>query len=118
MFDVQHDGDVAILTLTQPLEGFHRVVARRQIDELLDAGTNRLVLDLSGVRIIDSSGVGSLVAAHHRARAAGGGVCLCRVTPKVQRTFDVMLLHQILPIRDTPEEAVAHVRGLSAPPDD
>jgi len=112
MFDVHHDGDVAILTLTQPLEGFHRLVARRQIDELLDTGTVRLVLDLSGIRIIDSSGVGSLVAAHHRAHAAGGGICLCRVPPKVRRTFDVMLLHQILPIRDTRHEAVAHVREL------
>jgi anti-anti-sigma factor len=118
MFDVHHDGDVAILAVTQPLEGFRRLVARRQIDELLDAGTVRLVLDLSGVRIIDSSGVGSLVAAHHRARAAGGAVCLCRVTPKVRRTFDVMLLHQILPIRDTREEAVTHVRELSEPAGD
>ncbi len=115
MFDVHHDGDVAILTVTQPLEGFQRLVARRQIDELLDTGTVRLVLDLSGVRMIDSSGVGSLVAAHHRARAAGGAVCLCRVPPKVRRTFDVMLLHQILPIRDTRHEAIAHLRGLGGP---
>ena len=106
---------MAILAVTQPLEGFRRTVARRQIDELLDGGTVKLVLDLSGVRIIDSSGVGSLVAAHHRARAAGGAVCLCRVTPKVKRTFDVMLLHQILPIRDSREEAIVHLRELTGP---
>ena len=110
MLEVEHDGDIVILTPTQALDGFERLVARRRIDELLEAGSTRLVLDLSRLRSLNSSGIGSLVAARHRADAAGGAVYLCCVNDTIRVALEVMLLHQILPICATRAEAVARAR--------
>ena len=110
MYDIEHHDDVAVLTPTASLEGLERLVARRQLDDVFAAGTTRLVFDLSRMRQLHSSGVGSLVAAHHRARAAGGAICLCGLTESLQRTLDLMLIHQILPICADRKDAITRVR--------
>lgn len=110
MLEVEHDGDIAILTPTEALDGFERLVARRRIDELLEAGSSRLVFDLSRLHSLNSSGIGSLVAARHRAEAAGGAVYLCCVNDTIRTALELMLLHQILPICATRAEAATRAR--------
>ncbi len=109
MYDIQRRGAVTVLTLTSRLEGLGRLVARRQLDELLAEGANRLVLDLSHIRFLDSSGIGSIVAAFHRTRAAGGDLCLCSVSPTVRKVLEMTMLNQIVPVLDDLEAAIAHL---------
>lgn len=106
MYDIDHRGPVTVLTLTSKLEGLNRLVARRQLDELLAEGSSRLVLDLTHVRFLDSSGLGSVVVAFHRARAAGGDLCLCGVNQTIRQVLEMTLLHQIVPVFDSLESAV------------
>lgn len=106
MYDIDRRGPVTVLTLTSNLEGLNRLVARRQLDELLAEGANRLVLDLTHLRFLDSSGLGSVVVAFHRARAAGGDLCLCGVSQIVRQVLEMTLLHQIVPVFDSLDSAV------------
>jgi anti-sigma B factor antagonist len=106
MYDIDHRWPVTILTVTSKLEGLNRLVARRQLDELLAEGSNRLVLDLTHLRFLDSSGLGSVVVAFHRARAAGGDLCLCGVNQTIRQVLEMTLLHQIVPVFESVEAAV------------
>ena len=49
---------------------------RRHLDEVVAAGSSRVVVDLGEVTFVDSSGLGALVAGLKRARQAGGGRAL------------------------------------------
>ena len=70
---------------------------RRFLMAAINGGNVRLAVDMSGVTFIDASGIGVLVAAANRARAAGGGLSLLAPSRQVQRLLDILYLDAILP---------------------
>lgn len=80
---------------------------RVHLDELLLLGQVRLVLDLSAVTFIDSSGLGTLVGAHKKARVFRGSLALVGVPPTVRRVLGLTALDRVLPMFDTVEDATA-----------
>lgn len=52
-------------------------------------GLKELVIDLSGVAFIDSSGTGALVHAHNLADEAGVEIVLLGMQPQVLRIFEI-----------------------------
>jgi anti-sigma B factor antagonist len=86
-------------------------------DHLLTAlaqGEHDLVVDLAGVSFLDSSGLGVLVTAHKRARAAGGLLRLASCQPAIATIFQITALDRAFAIYPTVAEALAAPR--SAPP--
>ncbi|MEU9242280.1 STAS domain-containing protein [Streptomyces sp. NPDC048385] len=67
----------------------------------------RVVVDLSGVTFMDSSGVNALVAAHHATRAARGWLRLAGAHGAVLRTMRLVGLESVTPCHPTVEEALA-----------
>ena len=67
----------------------------------------RIIIDLSGVTFLDSTGVGVLVGALKRAREAGGALQFCNAQTRVNRIFEITGLIGALPLFKTREEALA-----------
>jgi len=65
-----------------------------------------LIVDLSSVREVDSSGLGALVAVLKWVRRFGGSMRICAVQPGVREVVELTMLHRILPLHDTVEEAM------------
>ncbi len=80
-------------------------VARRVLLEAVDRGGGVLV-DLSGVGYLDSSGVASLVEAFQRSRKRGTGFGLVCVNETAQRVLRLARLDRIFEIYGTLEEAL------------
>ncbi len=64
-----------------------------------------LLVDLSGVTTLDSSGVSWLLQCQRKFRAAGGAFVLHSLSPFVQQLFDVLKMRLVLSIAD--DEAAA-----------
>lgn len=77
-----------------------------QLESLTASGRHHVVVDLSGVELLDSSGVGVLIAGLERARAEGGELRVACVSPTIRRVFDVTGLTGYLPVDDAVEDAV------------
>jgi anti-sigma B factor antagonist len=65
---------------------------RPVLDRLLDDGRRDITVDLSDLRLIDSSGVGALVGLYKRVRAAGGAVRFVGVTAQPLVIFKMLRL--------------------------
>jgi anti-sigma B factor antagonist len=63
-----------------------------------------LVVDLSGVGFMDSSGVGCLVAIRREARRSGVELSLVCPEGPVRRVLALMKLDQVLALRSDPDE--------------
>jgi anti-sigma B factor antagonist len=64
-------------------------------------GLGRLVVDLSDLIYLDSTGLSVFVTAHKRARASGIEFCLANPNSSVRRLFKVTALDQVFEIVDS-----------------
>jgi anti-anti-sigma factor len=72
---------------------------------------NRVLVDLSEVTLIDSSGIGILVTAHRQAEAAGAVFALGGCVGPVGRVFEMTRTNKLLRIYATVDEALVVLRG-------
>ena len=84
--EADHDGARA-LTVIGELDIATAPRFRRVVGDLMAAGVRHVEVDLSGTELIDSSGLGALLWAEHRLRAAGGSLELFGAAGPVARTF-------------------------------
>ena len=80
---IRNAGPATILDLDGPLKlGKAEEAFRNQIQQLVDAGTKHIAVNLAGVSDLDSSGIGALVRAFTTLKRAGGR-CTCGESKRV-----------------------------------
>lgn len=67
---------------------------RKQLIEMVDKGVKQLELDLSDVEMVDSVGLGVIIAAHNSLNASGGKLTVTNVSEDIYRLFKTMRLNQ------------------------
>jgi anti-sigma B factor antagonist len=77
----------------------------------LEGGRARIVLDLSGVTFIDSTGLSVLLNALRRTTRAGGRMALVCTNPTVLRLFEITRLDSTFDIHAGVEPALAAVQA-------
>ncbi len=78
---------------------------RQRLSEVQDGKPARLIIDLSEVPYMDSSGVATLVEAMQIARRTGGKLILCGLQDKVRSIFEIARLDMVFVIVDTLDDA-------------
>ena len=104
--DSEHEG-WAVVSASGEVDVASAPALRTRLDELLEAGAARMVIDLEDVDFIDSTGLGVLVGALRRARAANGDVRLVCTNPRILKVFEATGLHEVFTIGATFDETVA-----------
>lgn len=105
--DVSQRGLVQVLRLSGQLIAGSTLELRTAVDQALNSGSSRLVINLARVSSFDSSGLGELVSSYQRVRNQGGQVVLCELS---QRELDVLTITQLITVFDvyeTESQAIA-----------
>ena len=79
---------------------------KEQMLQLFDEGKCNLIIDLTTVRFVDSSGLGALVSGFKNASARDGNLKLCCLQPQVRSMFELTRLHRVFEIFTSVEEAM------------
>lgn len=87
--------------------GVGDVALRNAVHEAVAGGSKKILIDLSGVTTIDSSGIGELVAAFTTVTNRGGKLKLLHLPPKVQDIMQVTQLITVFEVFDDEDEAIA-----------
>ncbi|MDJ0796639.1 MAG: STAS domain-containing protein [Calothrix sp. MO_167.B12] len=82
---------------------------RLKLQECISKITPNLVVNLSQVNFIDSSGLTSLVAGMRDADKAKGSFRICNVHPEAKLVFEVTMMDSVFAIFETEEEALEGV---------
>ena len=100
-------GDVTILDLSGEVRiGDSSVALRETVRNLADQGKKKLLLNLAGVKYIDSSGIGELIANYTTVSRQGGQLKLLNLTDRVQNLLVITKLLTVFDAYDNEAEAL------------
>lgn len=94
-----------ILELSGDLDVTSAPALQAALQELIDQGIRSLIVDLTDVPFMDSSGLGVLVAAHRRMTAVGGQLALVNPTPTLRKVFELTRTNRLFHLYETLEQA-------------
>ncbi len=100
-------GDVTILDLSGEVRiGEGSVSLRDSIRKLADGGRKNIQLNLGGVKYIDSTGIGELIANYTTVSRQGGQLKLLNLTDRVQNLLVITKLLTVFDTYDNEAEAL------------
>lgn len=108
--------DVTVIGLTGELDIYTVPAFRGEIDAI-DPVSPPLVIDLTGVTLLDSSGLGALVSVLNRARNAGGQLGLVCPQRNVRRVFEITGLRRSFVFGDDLAAVSAELKASPGPPE-
>lgn len=103
-------GDVTILDLSGEVRiGDSSVALRESVRNLADQGKKKLLLNLAGVKYIDSSGIGELIANYTTVTRQGGQLKLLKLTDRIQ---NLLVITKLLTVFDSYEDEAEALKSF------
>ncbi|MBW4700091.1 MAG: STAS domain-containing protein [Aphanocapsa lilacina HA4352-LM1] len=99
-----------LFRLIGQLDAFSEPVFRKVMNKYIEEGTPNVVLDLSQIDFVDSSGLGALVQLAKKVQGVPGTFQIV-ANPRVTQTVRLVRLEQFLSLRNSLEEALGHIPG-------
>jgi anti-sigma B factor antagonist len=101
----------AVLAVTGELDVATAPQLRQEAVRLASSGCTHLVIDLSGVDFLDSTGLGVIVGVLKRLRTHGGELAVAGAENHVRKVFDITRISDIVSMYDTADDACASFEG-------
>lgn len=106
--DIRESGNTCTIKVKGPFKSFDAVREfESAVESTLATGHTFLVLDMEGMPVIDSSGIGSVVSVLRRARQLGGDAKLVNPSTFALKTFKMVGILNLFEVFATQEEAIA-----------
>lgn len=100
-------GDITILDMNGSIRiGDGAIALRDAVRKLIGEGKKKVLLNLSGVNYMDSSGVGELIANYTTLSRDGGQLKLLNLTDKIQNLLVITKLLTVFDTYDNEAEAL------------
>ncbi len=105
-YKITEENSVQILSLSGELIDRNQAVDLiKDMDGLLELGKNKLIIDLSDLKYMNSSGLNVLIQLLTKTRTSGGESVICHVSKKVNDLLIITKLNTLFKVADTKEEA-------------
>ena len=80
------------------------------VSKHIEEGPTNIILDLSKIDFVDSSGLGALVQLVKKAQSEGGSLQIV-TNPRVTQTVKLVRLEKFLSLQVSVEEAIENIKG-------
>jgi anti-sigma B factor antagonist len=104
VFVVELDGRIVL--------GDESTSFREKLKSLIAGGKKKIVLNMAEIKYIDSSGLGTMVAAHLSAKNRGASVRVCHLGQKFHDSLQMTTLLTVFEVSDTEAAAVGSFQSF------
>ena len=109
----RQSGPVSLVDISGRLTSFESGALRDFIAGLLQQGRKDIILNLSALRYLDSSGIGELARAYVAVVKKGGQMKVVGLSSRIEEILKITQLYQVLPEFPSEEDAL---RSFNGPP--
>ena len=109
---VEESGEITVIRINEK-KLYQNAVAsfQEKMISLMDAGKRNLIIDLSEVEVMNSSGLGVLILTWDRLLKENGKMVVMGLCPLMEELFQRMRLNLIFTMAETEDEAFRIIRG-------
>ena len=107
------NNDIQVLELSGELDYHSSPELREKLSELTGKQSPKILVDLSGVEYMDSSGIATFVEAFQKTKRYQGRLILAALTDTVRGVFEIAKLDSIFEIAPTVVEGVTSLGSKS-----
>jgi len=104
--DHRIEGEKTVLEVGGEVDVYTAPKLRERLVELVGEGHHDLIVDMTKVEFLDSTGLGVLVGGLKRVRAHDGSLALVCSQERILKIFRITGLTKVFPIYDTLDEAL------------
>jgi anti-sigma B factor antagonist len=102
-------GGATVLAVRGEVDVYSAPELSDNLTQLLDEGTTAIVVDLSDVAFLDSTGLGALIGARSATESAGGTLAIVCTNDRILKLFTITGLDNVFQIYPTTDAAVAGI---------
>lgn len=102
-----NEAGVTVVSVEGQLIVGNRQELKNLVQDALDTGARKFLIDFSGTGYIDSSGLGALVSISKKIREQGGELRLAELNEDLRSLFELTKLDTLFAISDSGDEALA-----------
>jgi len=103
---IRQAGPISLLDVSGRLTSFETGALRESISRLLKQDRKNIVLNLSELQYLDSSGIGELARVYVSVVKEGGQMKVVGLSPKVEEILKITQLYQVFPEFPSQEAAL------------
>lgn len=107
---IHRNKDIPVVDLYGDIDSHTCSKLGMAIANLITKGDLQLIIDLTGVNYIDSSGLGTLVGGLRRVNEQNGHLAISNANPQIRRIIDITGLSKVFSLYDNESEAVNGLR--------
>ena len=107
---IKYEEDYVIVLPDEEIEVYNISEIKEVLFDIIEKGNRKLIMDMSKVEYIDSSGLGVLVSVLKKVKASEGKLVLISPKSSVKQILSLTNLDKVFNIQDTLENAVDAVR--------
>lgn len=103
--ELERTDDTCVVSLSGEVDVYTSPALKERLIESVDSGCSNILVDMSNVAFIDSSGLGVLVSGLRRVKERGGNMRLVCTKDSILKIFRITGLDKVFPIFSDMEEA-------------
>ncbi len=104
--DYRKEGDKTVLEVGGEVDVYTAPKLREKLVELVGEGHYQIIVDMTKVEFLDSTGLGVLVGGLKRVRSHDGSLSLVCNQERILKIFRITGLTKVFPIYDSLDEAL------------
>ncbi len=102
---------VPVVAVSGEVDVYSAPALKESLTELLQGGASTVIVDLTDVGFLDSTGLGALVEARSATTEAGGALALVCNQDRILKLFSITGLDGVFSLHPTVDAAVTSLQG-------